>query len=132
MNPWLIIAVAGAVIVFLLDYLLRRKKWAENTKKEKGSLLVSMVSIFLYAFLSVLGLLWGIVSSTPDTAFGKTIYNVTSTLGGYYWVVAIAAVIATFILRKTGKTKASILINVIALAYIVVVLGVNYLAGNLL
>ena len=132
MNPWLIIAVVGAVIVFLLDYLLRRKKWAENTKKEKGSLLVSMVSIFLYAFLSVLGLLWGIVSSTPDTAFGKTIYNVTSTLGGYYWVVAIAAVIATFILRKTGKTKASILINVIALAYIVVVLGVNYLAGNLL
>ena len=91
-----------------------------------------MLSIFVYAFLSVLGLLWGIVSSTPDTAFGKTIYNVTGTLGGYYWVVASAAVIGTFILRKTGKTKASILINVIALAYIVVVLGVNYLVGNLL
>ena len=132
MNPWLIIAVAGAGIVFLVDYLLRRKKWTDNTKKEKGSLLVSMVSIFIYAFLSVLGMLWGIVSSSPDTAIGKTLYNVTITLGEYYWVVAIAVVIATFILRKTGKPKASIWINVIALAYIAVVLGVNYLVGILI
>ena len=132
MNPWLIIAVAGAGIVFLVDYLLRRHKWTDTTKKEQGSLLVSMVSIFIYAFLSVLGMLWGIVSSSPDTAIGKTLYNVTITLGEYYWVVAIAVVIATFILRKTGKPKASIWINVIALAYIAVVLGVNYLVGILI
>ena len=132
MNPWLIIAVVGAGVVFLLDYVLRRKKWKDNTKKEKGSLLVGMISVGVYAFLSALGLLWGIVSYSPDTRFGEVIYDVTLTLGLYYWVVAIAAVIGTFILRKIGKTKASIWLNVIALAYIAVVFGVNYLAGEFL
>ena len=132
MNPWIVIALIGAGIVFVVDFLLRRKKWAENTKKEKSSLLVGMISVGVYAFLSALAMLWGIVPYSPDTRLGEVLYDATLTLGLYYWVLAIAAIIGTFILRKIGKTKASIWLNVIALAYIVVVLGVNCLAGKFL
>ena len=132
MNPWLIIAVIGAGIVFLLDYLLRRKKWADNTKTERTSLIVHMVSVPLYVFLSIFGLLWGIVAYSPDTAFGEALYDVTMTLGGYYWIAAAAAAIGSFIFRKIGKPKASIWINVIALAYMAVLLGANSIAGKLL
>ena len=132
MNPWLIIAVIGAGIVFLLDYLLRRKKWADNTKTERTSLIVHMISVPLYVFLSIFGLLWGIVAYSPDTAFGEILYDVTLTLGGYYWIIAAAAAIGSFVLRKIGKAKASIWINVIALAYMAVLLGANSIAGKLL
>lgn len=132
MNPWLIIAVIGAGIVFLLDYLLRRKKWADNTKAERNSLIIHMISVPLYVFLSIFGLLWGIVAYSPDTAFGEILYDVTLTLGGYYWIIAAAAAIGSFVLRKIGKAKASIWINVIALAYMAVLLGVNSIAGKLL
>ena len=132
MNPWLIIAVIGAGIVFLLDYLLGRKKWADNTKTERTSLIVHMVSVPLYVFLSIFGLLWGIVAYSPDTAFGEALYDVTMTLGGYYWIAAAAAAIGSFIFRKIGKPKASIWINVIAFAYMAVLLGANSIAGKLL
>ena len=132
MNPWLIIAVIGAGIVFLLDYLLRRKKWADNTKTERTSLIVHMVSVPLYVFLSIFGLLWGIVAYSPETAFGEALYDVTMTLGGYYWIAAAAAAIGSFIFRKIGKPKASIWINVIAFAYMAVLLGANSIAGKLL
>lgn len=132
MNPWIVIAVIAAGIVFLIDYVLRRKKWKDNTKAEKTSLIVHMVSIGLYCFLSALGMLWGIAGNTPETAFGDVLYEATLMLAGVYFIVAIIATVGSFILRKTGKTKASIWINIIALAYGVVVMLVNYLAGILL
>ena len=132
MNPWIIILFVMAGIVFGLDYLCRRKKWRDNSKSEKISLLVNMFSVGVYIFLSALGMLWGIVSYCPETAFGKKLYDATLMLGGIYYIVAIAAVILSFVFRKMGKIKASIWTNVIAFAYIVVVLTVNYLAGKIL
>ena len=132
MNPWLIIAVIGAGIVFLIDYLLRRKKWTDNTKTERTSLIVHMVSVPVYIFLSIFGMLWGIVAYSPDTAFGEVLYDATMTLAGYYWMIAAAAAIGSFVFRKIGKPKASIWINVIAFAYMAVLLGANSIAGKLL
>ena len=132
MNPWIIITLVMAVIVFGIDYLLRKKKWKENSKAEKISLLVNMFSVGPYAFLSVLGMLWGIVQNNPETAFGEVLYDATLMMGGIYFVIAIAAVIASLILRKKEKIKASIWVNVIALAYIAVVLIVNSLVGKIL
>ena len=132
MNPWVIILLAMAGIVFGLDYLLRRKKWKDNSKEEKISLIVNMFSVGLYIFLSALGILWGIASDSPETAFGEALYDATLMMGGTYFIVAIVAVIASFILRKIGKIKASIWTNVIALLYIVVVLAVNSLVGVML
>ena len=132
MNPWVMILFGTAVIVFGLDYLFRRKQWKDNSKGEKISLIVNMFSVGPYIFLSALGMLWGIVSSSPETALGAVLYDTTLMLGGFYFIVAVAAVILSFVFRKTGKIRASIWTNVIAFAYIAVVLGINYLAGRIL
>lgn len=132
MNPWVIILFVVAGIVFGLDYLFRRKKWKDNSKGEKISLLVNMFSVGVYIFLSALGVLWGIVAYSPETAFGEILYEATLMLGQVYFIVAAAAVILSFVFRKIGKIKASIWTNVIAVAYIVVVLTVNHLAGKIL
>lgn len=132
MNPWIVITLFMAVVVFVIDYLLRRKKWNGNSKEEKISLIVNMLSVGPYTFLSVLGMFWGIAGGSPETAFGEVLYNVTLIMGASYFIVAIAAVIASFILRKIGKIKASIWINIISLLYIVAVLSINCLVGSIL
>lgn len=132
MNPWLVILAIAAGIVFGLDYLFRRKKWKDNSKNEKISLLINMFSVGVYFFMSALGLMWGIVPGSPETSVGKVLYDATIFMGGIYFIIAGAAVILTFVFRKIGKVKASIWTNIIALAYFVVVLTVNYLAGKIL
>ena len=132
MNPWIMILFAMAGLVFCLDYLVRRKKWKDNSKAEKISLLVNMFSVGPYAFLSALGTLWGIVPVTPKTALGQTLYDATLIMGGIYFIIAIAAVVLSLVFRKTGKIKATIWINVIAFLYMAAVLAVNSLAGNML
>ena len=131
MNPWIIILLVGAVIVFLLDFIFRRKKWKSNTKTEKVSLLLNMVFVGIYIFASGLGLLWGITGSGADTAFGQTLYDVTLTMLGFNWVIALVATIGSFILRKKGKIKASIWMNVIGLGYVVILFVINYLTEML-
>ena len=132
MNPWIYVLLTAAAVVFALDYLLRRKKWKDHTGEEKISLLINMFSVGPYVFLSVLGLLWGITPGSPESAFGWALYDVTLTMGETYFVVAAAAALSSLIFRKAGKTKASIWVNILALAYIVAVLTVNYLAGKLM
>ena len=132
MNPWVIILFVTAGVVFGLDYLFRRKKWKDNSQEEKISLIVNMFSVGPYIFLSMLGMLWGIVPGSPETALGETLYDTTLMMGSIYYIVAIAAVILSFVFRKIGKEKASIWTNVIAFMYIAVLLAVNYLAREIL
>lgn len=132
MNPWIIILFATAAAVFGLDYLFRRKKWKDNSKSERVSLLIHMFSVAPHILLSVFGMLWGIVSDTPETALGRALYDATLLLGGVYFIVAVAAVILSFVFRKKGKVKASIWTNVIAFVYFAVVIAVNELAGKIL
>lgn len=132
MNPWIIVLFVTAAAVFGLDYLIRRKKWKDNSKPEKISLLIHMFSVAPYVFLSVFGMLWGIVSNSPETAMGRVLSDATLLLGGVYFIVAIAAVILSFVFRKKGKVKASIWTNVIAFVYFAVVMAVNELAGKIL
>ena len=132
MNPWVIILFTMAFIVFGIDFLLRKKKWKENSKEEKISLIVNMFSVGPYIFLSILGMLWGIVPGSPDTSFGEILYDVTLMMSGTYFLVAGAAVILSLVFRKSGKTKASIWVNVIAFLYIAAVLAINSFASKVL
>lgn len=132
MEIWLIITLFMAGIVFVVDYLLRRKNWKDNSKEEQISLLVNMFSVGPYTFLSALGLLWGIVNDYPESSFGVLLYESTLFMGAYYFIIAFIAVIASLILRKLGITKVSILINIVALVYIIIVLFVNSIVGKIL
>ena len=105
----------------------QKKKWKGNTKTEKVSLLLNMILVGIYLFASGLGLLWGITGSGADTAFGQIVYDVTLVMLGFNWLIALIATIGSFILRKIGKIKASILINVIGLGYMVILFVINYL-----
>ena len=132
MNPWIIIGIPIAGIVFLVDYLMRRKKWNSNTTLEKVSLIINMASVVPYMILSAFGMLMGILGCGSETVFGYYLYKVTLVMAGIYFFVALGTVIGSLILRKLGKTKLSIWINVISIAYIVVVTIVNNIAGELL
>ena len=132
MEIWVIMGLPIAGIIFLLDYLLRRKKWKDNTREEKVSLLINMISVVPYMIFSAFGILMGITGNGSVTAFGNVLYNVTLNMAGIYFLIALAAVITSEILRKFGKTGASIWINIIAFAYIVVVGFLNYIASDLL
>ena len=129
MYPWIIIALVLAIIVFGIDFLLRKKKWKDNSKLEKISLIIHMCSGGPYVFLSGLGMLWGIVDSNPKTAFGEFIYNLTLMMGEYYFIVAVVTMVAAFILRKKGKIKASVWINVLSILYNIAVLSINGFVG---
>ena len=132
MHLWIIMGLPVAGAVLLIDFLIRRKKWSANTLAEKLSLIVNMISGIPYLFASALGMLLGISGSGAETAIGNVIYEVTLSLAGIYFIIATAAIVGSLILRKKGKIKASIWINVAALAYIVVVVVANYLAVELL
>ena len=132
MNPWLIIMIIGAVIIFGLDYLFRRKKWKDNSNKEKISLILNMFSVGPNTFLSALSMLWGIVGNSTETHFGNVLYNATLTMASFYFVIAIIATISSLILRKKEKINASIWVNIIAFAYIAIVLTTNTLVGKFL
>ena len=132
MNPWVIILFTMALIVFGVDFLLRKKKWKDNSKGEKISLTVNMFSVGPYIFLSILGMLWGIVPGSPDTSFGEILYDAMLMMSGTYFLVAGAAVILSLAFRKSGKTKASIWVNVIAFLYIAAVLAINSFASKVL
>ena len=53
MYPWIFILLIGAAVVFVIDYAVRRKKWKNNTKVEKISLLLNMFSVGVYIFASL-------------------------------------------------------------------------------
>ena len=132
MEVWIMLGLPIAGIIFLIDYWLRRKKWKDNTKEEKISLVVNMASVVPNLIFSAFGILMGIVGSGTKTPVGKVIAEVTLVLAGFYFVVAIAATIGSLILRKKGKNKASVWINVAAFAYIVLMAFAYYLVGVLL
>ncbi len=132
MNPWISVMLVSAGIVFLLDLIVRRKKWKDNTKTEKISLLLNMFSVVIYAFSSVLGVFWGIAGGSPDTAFGKLFYDVTLKILACNGIVSIVAIVGSFILRKRGKAKTSILLNLLAMAYMIILFITNYFAGAVL
>ena len=132
MVLWSVICLMPAGIVLLLDYLFRRKKWEDNTNEEKISLIVNMIAAGVHLYLSIWGVFWPLIRVRPETAFGNTLFNTTLILAITYFIVAIVVTITAPILRKTGKIKASIWINIIALVYISLVLLVSYLTVRLL
>ena len=132
MHIWLIITLIMAGVVFGIDYLLRRKKWNDNSNIELFSLIINMFSVGPYGYLSVLGMFWGLVDYRPETNFGSLIYDITLKMAGIYFIIAFVVVIVSFILRIIGKNKISILINIIAFVYILLVLAINCLVSQIL
>lgn len=119
---WLLPSAIYAGIVFLIDYVLRRKKWKENTRIEKQSLLMSAAASFPYTFCSAFGLLMGITANDYENEILDLIQNILLMGGNFIWLVCLLVTIASLILRKKGKEVLSKKVHYIALFYIAFIL----------
>lgn len=119
---WLYLGAFAALVVFGLDFLLRRKKWSANTAEEKASLILGMVLLPVYLFCSALGLFLGITGSGADTAIGELMYTISLPLGTFIFVPSAFATVGSIIFRKKGKARAAKIVHFVALGYIVLVM----------
>jgi len=103
---WCVPSLIYSGIVLLIDFIFRRKTWKENTKSEKTGLLLTLLFSFPYVFSSTYGALFGL-ETYGYGPFQKAIHTFVITGGFGISVVSIAATIASLILRKKGKSKAS-------------------------
>lgn len=110
MNPWIVIGIFLAVVYYLIDLIVRRKKWSSNTKEEKISLVLGMAILSVYAFCSVLGMLVGIVGG-GGSVLSEVIHQATIAVGAVIWLLSLVSAIGSIILRKKGKARVSILIH---------------------
>ena len=127
MIIWSVPTLIFAGVVLLIDFLLRRKKWSENTKSEKIGLVLTLGVSFPYIFCSAYGLLFGILGPQGTSSLMVTLHEIVVLGGqGIAWV-CLAATIASLVLRRQGKAVASNWSLVIGLLYCAVITGVSFL-----
>ena len=127
MNPWIAIGIFLALVYYLIDLIVRRKKWSNNTKEEKISLVLGMAILSVYAFCSALGMLIGIVGG-GGSVLAEFIHQATIAVGAVIWLLSLISAIGSIILRKKGKARASIMIHLAgggscALTFLLIVLS---------
>ena len=126
MIIWIIPILLFAGIILLVDFIVRRKKWSQNTKTEKIGLILTVVAAFPYIFCSIYGLLLGIVGAHGASAVMVVLHNIVELCGKGIVFVCLAAVIASLVLRKLGKAIASNWSLGIGLIYCAVITGVSF------
>jgi len=131
MEIWLLMFIVVILLLFGVDFLLRRKKWRENTKQEKQSLLIGAACVPAYELLSVLGIFLSIAAPTAETELGGWLFDAAVMTGRFIWIVSLAAVILGLFLRKRGNPQASKLAQLAAMGYIAV-FGMLCLASGIL
>lgn len=127
MYPWIILGLFLAGLYYLVDRLVRRKKWKNNTKQEKASLIISMVCLPVYAFFSALGALIGIVAGGSSPA-AELLWMASVVVGGLFWMAALGITVASLVLRKRGKLRASCMIHVFGMGLVVLELALMLLS----
>ena len=110
MNLWITIGIFLALVYYLIDLILRRRKWSSNTKEEKISLVLGMAILSVYAFCSALGMLVGIVGG-GNSILAEVVHQATIAVGAVIWLLSLVSAIGSIILRKKGKARASIMIH---------------------
>ena len=124
---WSVPALVFTGIVCLIDFILRRKKWNENTKSEKNSLILTLVVSAPYLICSAYGMFLGIVGPGGSSPFRLALYEVVLFAGMATWIVCLLATVASIVLRKMGRIKACNRSLVIGLVYCAVMFAVSLL-----
>ena len=81
MIIWIVPTLLLAGAVLLIDFILRRRKWGENTKTEKTGLILTLLVSFPYIFCSIYGSLFGIVGPRGNTPLMTALHTIV-VLGG--------------------------------------------------
>ena len=117
MSIWLVPSLFYTGVVLLLDFILRRRKWSENTRSERNGLVLTMVVSFPYTFCSYFGLLMGILGPSGSSPFMLALYKIVIAGGFGIAPVCLLATVASLVLRKRGRSRASNRALVAGLAY---------------
>lgn len=123
MYPWIIVGLFLAGIYYLIDRVVRRTKWKDNTPEEKKSMTVGMVCMSIYAFFSVVGIFVGIVGA-GHSELAQLFHRLCVAMGAAAWAVALGVTLVSIWLRKKQKTKASTLIHILGVGYMVLLVAV--------
>lgn len=125
-----IVSIIGLMIVFfLLDLLIRRTSWKNNTKDEKMSLIINFITIPIYFLMSSVGVLFGIVDCNAQTEFGKMLFDISVVMGSFTGITVVIVSVFSIILRKKGRTRASKWVHIGSLAYIMLFAGIYNLSS---
>ena len=125
MLIWCAPTLCLAAVVLLIDFVLRRKKWSENTKSEKNGLILTLVVSFPYIFCSIYGRLMGLVDPRGKGALTDLIFEVLLVAGKGTIFVCLAALVASLVLRRQGKAVASNRVLLGGLLYCAVLIGTS-------
>lgn len=127
MIIWIVPTLFFAGVVLLIDFIVRRKKWHENTKTEKTGLVLTLLVSFPYIFCSIYGSLFGIGGPQGASSLMIALHEIV-VLGGQsiFWV-CLAATIASLVLRRREKAAASNWSLMIGFLYCAVITGVSFL-----
>ena len=126
MLIWSVPTLCLAAVVLLIDYIVRRKKWSENTKSEKTGLILTLVVSFPYIFCSIYGRLMGIVGPRGKGPVTEFLHEVLLAAGQGAIFVCIAALVASLVLRRQGKAVASNRALLAGLLYCAVMTGASF------
>lgn len=125
-----IVTTIGLMIAFfLLDLLIRRTSWKNNTKDEKISLIINFITIPVYVLMGSIGVLFGIVDCNAQTEFGKMLFDVSVVLGTFTGFTAVIVSVSSIILRKKGRPRASKWVHIGSLAYLMLFAGIYNLSS---
>ena len=127
MIIWAVPCLFFTGIVYLIDFLLRRKKWADNTQSEKNGLILTFLMSFPYLICSAYGIFMGIVGPSHDGELMRKLYEILLVVGGATFAVCLLATISSLVLRKLGKSVAANWSLLIGLFYCVAVLAASFL-----
>ncbi len=115
---FVLIGILLVVLFFGLDFLVRRTKWSDNTKDEKVSLIINMITIPIYYLMGSVGILFAMVDTTARTELGKMLFEVSAVLASFSGAVVFAISIASIVLRKKGQTRGSKWVHMGSFIYI--------------
>ena len=123
---WCVPSLCFTGVVLLIDFIVRRKKWSENTKSEKIGLALTLLVSFPYIFCSIYGYLFRILGARRNSPLMKALYEIAVAAGVGTVFVCIIATIASLVLRKKGKAAASNRVLLLGLLYCAVMTAVSF------
>ena len=127
MLIWAVPCLLFTGIVYAIDFLLRRKKWTDNTQSEKNGLILTLLVSFPYLICSAYGFFMGIVGPARDGELMRKLYEILLVVGGATFAVCLFATIASLVLRKMGKSVAANWSLLIGFFYCLAMLAASFL-----
>lgn len=130
-KMFLVTAIVMIIVFFGLDYLIRRTGWKKNTKDERVSLIINFVTIPVYYFMASAGILFAMVGTTAETKVGTFLFELSTILSAFTWLIVLLVSIVSIVLRKQGRTRASKWVHMGSLIYIMLYAAIANLSNLL-